>query len=253
MQSDKAYSFPETGGPDVRVGIGVAGDGSPIIDLAGEIGGAAPFYDAESLLGALRSGEIDAAVRGELEAGEFLREAKRTWKRKKLFRIALLSTSAGRPFLFAPVGIDEGVTLEEKTRFVRYGRSLLEELGWPDRVGILAGGRSEDRGRSPGVDRSLRQAEALAERTGARLRHILIEEAVERDNFVLAPDGRTGNLIYRTLVHLGNGRSHGAVYCPGRPVMVDTSRAAPQYEYREAVKLARFLAAGRDDSRPARL
>lgn len=251
-ESDK-YSFPAVEAPGVSVGIGVSGKGSTLLPLVEETSGVRPFREAAGLLAALREGEIRAAVRGELEAGEFVRQVLALWGRKKVFRIALLSTSRGRPFLFAPIGIDEGDTLEEKARFVRYGRSLLGELGWPDRVGILSGGRMEDRGRSARVDGSLRQAEALAARTGARLRHILIEEAVEEDAFVLAPDGRTGNLIYRTLVHLGNGRSHGAVYYPGKQVIVDTSRAAPPVEYREAVKLARFLVVKRDDSGPARL
>ena len=253
MRKETAYSFPGGGGPRARVGIGVAGGDSPAAALAARDAGVVPFRRAAPLLEALRAGDVDAAVRGELEAGEFLALVRQAWGRKRLYRIALLSTSRGKPFLFAPVGIDEGGTLEDQVRLVRYGRSLLEELGWPDRVGVLAGGRSEDRGRSAGVDRSLRRATALADRTGARLRHILIEEAVEEDTFVLAPDGRTGNLVYRTLVHLGNGRSHGAVYYPGKQVIVDTSRAAPVGEYGEAVKLARFLAAGRDDSGTARL
>lgn len=252
MRKSDEYSFPAVEAPGVHVGIGVSGQGPTLQPLLEEAGGPRPFHDAASLLAALREGEIQAAVRGELEAGEFIRQVMAMGGRKRAFRIALLSTSRGRPFLFAPVGIDEGDTLEEKTRFVRYGRSLLAELGWPDRVGILSGGRMEDRGRSARVDGSLRQAETLAARTGARLRHILIEEAVEEDAFVLAPDGRTGNLIYRTLVHLGNGRSHGAVYYPGRQVIVDTSRAAPPVEYREAVKLARFLAVKRAGRQRAR-
>ncbi len=83
-------------------------------------------------------------------------------------------------------------TLEDQVRLVRYGRSLLEELGWPDRVGVLAGGRSEDRGRSPRWTAPCGGPPPWPTRTGARLRHILIEEAVEEDTFVLAPDGRTG-------------------------------------------------------------
>jgi predicted methyltransferase MtxX (methanogen marker protein 4) len=253
MRESDRYSFPTVEAPEVCVGVGICGKGSNLLTLLEEAGGTRAFRGAAGLLAALREGEIQAAVRGELEAGDFLRQVMMVWGRKKLFRIALLSTARGRPFLFAPIGVDEGDTLEEKVRFVRYGRSLLGELGWPDRVGILSGGRMEDLGRSARVERSLRQAEALAARTGARLRHILIEEAVAEDTFVLAPDGRSGNLIYRTLVHLGNGRSHGAVYYPGGQVIVDTSRAAPPDEYREAVKLARFLAAKRDDSGPARL
>jgi len=197
------------------------------------------------MLRALKEGRIAAAVRGELEARPFL-EAVRGWSgTRHLFRIALLSTAGGTPFLFAPVGIDEGNTLRGQLKLVEHGRRLLVELGWPDRVGLLAGGRKEDRGRCAAVDRSLDRAEKVARRTGARLRYILIEEAASEDRLIIAPDGPSGNLIYRALVHLGGGGSHGAVYFPLEEVVVDTSRAAPPGEYLEAVKLAVLLATRR--------
>jgi predicted methyltransferase MtxX (methanogen marker protein 4) len=236
------YSLPDPPGREVRVGVGTAGKASRLeAHLRGEEG-IEFFGDAGSMLGSLASGEIQAAVRGEIEASSFLRAARESREAGRLYRVALLSTAGGRPFLFAPVGIDEGDGLDDLRRLVEYGRRLLEELGWPDEVGLLAGGRKEDRGRCPRVDRSIRRAEELAARTGAKLRYILIEEAAEKDRLIIAPDGISGNLVYRTLVHLGGGRSHGAVYLPAGEVMVDTSRAAPLQEYREALKLARCLA-----------
>ena len=57
---------------------------------------------------------------------------------------------------------------------------------------------------------------------------------------IIAPDGISGNLIFRTLLHLGGGHSHGAFYLgsnfPG-PVM-DTSRVGSAEEYTGAVVLA---------------
>ena len=245
------YSFPEIDASDIRVGIGIARRSSAV---AGRFDDAAvrAFTSAGGLFKALREGEVEAVVRGELGAREFLEAVSGLWAGRKACRIALLSTLPGQPFLFAPIGIDEGETLEEKSRLVRYGRSLLEELGWPDRVGVLAGGRSEDRGRSSGVDRSLRQATPWPT-APERIAPHPHRGSGGADTLVLAPDGRAGNLIYRTLVHLGKGRSHGAVYFPGNQVVMDTSRAAPAVEYGEAVKLARFLAMKRDDRGTARI
>jgi predicted methyltransferase MtxX (methanogen marker protein 4) len=70
---------------------------------------------------------------------------------------------------------------------------------------------------------------------------IMIEDAIQESNFIIAPDGISGNLIYRTLVHLGGGSSHGALYYPlakEGTVIVDTSRSADELEYKTAIMLA---------------
>ncbi len=238
------YRLPSVRHSGLLVGLGTSARGSRLSGLA-TAGDIFTFCEAREMLGALKEGRIQAAVRGELPARPFLEAVREVLGVKKVFRVALLSTAKGRPFLFAPVGIEAVNIPGEQVKLVRYGRSLLRELGWPDRVGLLAGGRQEDRGRSKRVDEGISRAERVASLTGATLRYVLIEEAAARDRLIIAPDGISGNLIYRTLVHLGGGRSHGAVYFPTDLVVVDTSRAAPLQEYREAVKLARLLAAAR--------
>ncbi len=246
----ESFRLPEVEPRGMKVGVGVAGKASRL-RFPPSWDHLVFFDDAQNMLTALRERRIAAAVRGELEAHSFLESVKAVTGARRLFRIALLSTARGTPFLFAPVGIDEGNDLRGQLELVKHGRSLLAELGWPDRVGVLAGGREEDRHRCAAVERSLRRSEEVASRTGARLRYILIEEAAERDHLIIAPDGISGNLAYRTLVHLGGGGSHGAVYFPMREVLVDTSRAGPPPEHAEAVKLALLLAARRGGARVA--
>ncbi len=236
------FTFPDNMGTGISLGIGVSGHNSKLRRLVEEDRKITPFPGSEEMLRALREGEIAAAIRGELEAKEFLQYVKYMWKLDRVYRIAVLSTYWGKPFLFAPVGIDEGADLEGKARLIEYGKALLKELGWKGSVGILAPGRSEDRDRDPSIARSIEEAESLALESACHMRYILIEEAVKRDQFILAPDGPTGNLIYRALVHLGGGGSHGAVYFPMEEIIIDTSRSAPEFEYREAIKLARILA-----------
>jgi predicted methyltransferase MtxX (methanogen marker protein 4) len=79
------------------------------------------------------------------------------------------------------------------------------------------------------VDRSLADAELVARITGAAHREILIEEAIGAGGMILAPDGISGNLVFRTLVHLGGGHAHGAPVVNIDRIFVDSSRASPDY------------------------
>jgi predicted methyltransferase MtxX (methanogen marker protein 4) len=73
------------------------------------------------------------------------------------------------------------------------------------------------------------EAELVARLSGAEHSEILIEDAVETCGLVIAPDGISGNLIFRTLVFLGAGHGHGAPVVNIGRIFVDTSRASPNY------------------------
>jgi putative methanogen marker protein 4 len=184
---------------------------------------------AEALVRALMDGEIDAAVRGSLPANETLTALRKATGVGHLLRIAILSTANGRMFLLAPVGVDEGWTVEEKVLLVEKGRDLAARLGLPGEVAVLSGGRLGDIGRHPVVDRTIAEAELVARLTGAIHREILIEDAVGTAGMILAPDGISGNLVFRTLVHLGGGGAHGAPVVNIDKIFVDSSRASPDY------------------------
>jgi putative methanogen marker protein 4 len=183
----------------------------------------------EALVADLMSGVIDAAVRGTLPANATLQALKRECGVDHLERIALLETVHGRKFLLAPVGIDEGWTVQEKLALIEKGRHIAKRFGISEEVGILSGGRFGDIGRHPQVDASMADAELVARLSGARHFEILIEDAVERCGVIIAPDGISGNLIFRTLIFLGGGHGHGAPVLNIRKIFVDTSRASPNY------------------------
>jgi len=197
----------------------------------------------KKLVELLISGKIDGAVRGTLSATKTLSELKRSLNIKKLYRVALLETADGKPFFLAPVGIDEGNSTDDKVELVKRAAVHFGRLGVKMNVGILSGGRFEDKGRGETIDRTLEDAQIVTQklcelRIEAKNYSILIEDAIEEANFILAPDGISGNLIFSTLVFLGGGYGHGAPVLMDK-VFVDTSRVGGHYT--RAIMLASAL------------
>ncbi|HMF31238.1 MAG TPA: methyltransferase [Candidatus Lokiarchaeia archaeon] len=200
----------------------------------------------------LKSGVLKGLIRGSIPSAEFLAATKMEFNATSLFRIALLESTSGHEFWFAPVGIDEGDTFEDRVQFVEYAIDLLGQCGVVPNVGILSKGREGDAGRGDFIKDSLAMGRELVAQLAsnfpsAQIEHdeILIENADWKGrNFVLAPDGVTGNLIYRTLVFLGGGRAYGAKYF-GRGLegytIIDTSRVANLEEICGAMLLALVL------------
>lgn len=186
-----------------------------------------------TIIDLLSSGDVDAAVRGNLSATSTLSYLKQVLGLKSIHRISLLKTPDGIPFFLAPVGIDEGATCEDKLEFIRLGAEHIRRFGIEPKIAVLSGGRFEDKGRSLAVDKTLDDAEYVAEearKAGYDARHygILIEDAIVEADFILAPDGISGNLIYRTLVLIGGGFGYGAPVLMEK-VFVDTSRVVRDY------------------------
>ncbi|OPY16688.1 MAG: bifunctional malic enzyme oxidoreductase/phosphotransacetylase [Methanomethylovorans sp. PtaU1.Bin073] len=188
----------------------------------------------KAMVDLLVSGYVDAAVRGTARASNTLSYLKKTLKMEKLHRVALLTTADGTPFFIAPVGIDEGEDLADKMEFAILGSEHIRRFGIEPVIGFLSGGRMGDVGRNSRVDRTLADGEFLSNRLnemGIKAKHytILIEDAIKEANFIIAPDGISGNLIFRTLVFLGCGDGMGAPVLMDKYVFVDTSRVGGHY------------------------
>ena len=183
------------------------------------------------LISDLFSGTIDAAIRGTLSAHKTMNLLKDFSQVSKLERIVLLETSDKTRFFLGPVGIDEGWSVSEKISLIEKAKPLCKKFGLPERVTVLSGGRLDDIGRHPSVDRSLADGELVARLTKASHEGILIENAIRHSGLIIAPDGITGNLIFRTLLFLGSGLSHGAPVLNIPKIFVDTSRVNPDYQY----------------------
>src|SRR5512137_2217522 len=180
----------------------------------------------KELVRLLAEGEIDGAVRGNLPAGMTMRAVAEQFQ-IRVRRLALLELS-GWAFLLGPVGIDEGETVSDRLELLLGGARLLQDLGVSPSSAVLSGGRMEDRGRCERVDRSLVDGELIAARAreaGLEAEHkgILIESC-RGDDIIIAPEGVSGNLIFRTLLLLCGAQSYGAPVLMDR-VFVDSSRA----------------------------
>ena len=206
--------------------------------------------DAEiEIFESLNKNMIDAIIRGSLGSNKFLGNLRKFFNVQKTNRLALLETADGNQFFFGPVGIDECSNLGDKIEFIEHVLKEFELLNIKPNISILSGGRLSDIGRDDKIDNSIRDAEKIVELMktkypGLSIKHneILIEDAVtNKSNLILAPGGISGNLIYRTLVHLGGGKAYGAIYMGLKKAIIDTSRVGEISEIHGAFLLALAL------------
>jgi len=204
------------------------------------------YEHGRELCADLRDRKLCAAVRGTLSSTEMLSSIGEIFGVPRVLRVALLMTADGKPFFLAPVGIDEGNALEERFELLKQGVRFLNCLGVKPDVAVLSKGRAEDSQRGEEIRKSLREGEQLtqlAREQGlvAQHKHILIEQAVREADFVLAPDGVSGNLIFRSLYFLGKGEAIGAPVVNLNRIFVDTSR--DKRSYSDSLALAAALCA----------
>lgn len=198
----------------------------------------------------LNNGVINAVVRGSLGSSKFLKNVKEQFNVFEINRLALLETYDGSQFFYGPIGIDECNSIENKINFVNKAIKELESLNIKPKISILSGGRLGDVGRDSQVDKTINMAQEIVnffkkENQYLEINHdaILIENAIhKKSNIIIAPDGVSGNLIYRTLVHLGGGKAYGAIYMDMDKTIIDTSRVGKFSEIKGALILALALA-----------
>jgi len=197
----------------------------------------------------LNNNPMHAFIRGSFSSSKFLKHFKTNFGVGKINRLALLETVDGHQFFYGPVGIDECNNLKKKISFIKLAVKEMERLNMTPKISILSGGRENDLGRDGRIDETMRDANKIVEilskkypRLNISNDGILIENAVnKKSNLIIAPDGISGNLIYRTLVHLGGGRAYGAIYMGLKNVIIDTSRVAELSEIEGALLLALAL------------
>ncbi len=238
-------------GSRVRVGLGYAsrGDAAASTAARAEDDGLGPIelFDAPTdLLDALASGTIDAAVRGTLSSHEVLPLLLERTSVTSADRAVLMDLGGDRTFVLAPVGIDEGRDLRERWNILKGAASLVSSLGLEPKAAVMAMGREEDADRGEVISLSVRECDSLkdaakAEGISAECVGIQVERAVEVGNVIIAPDGVTGNLMFRSLHLIAGNESWGALALGVMPmVFVDTSRQKD--DYMGPIHLARAMA-----------
>ena len=223
----------------IRVGIGCSRETmAAIVSRLGEMKSdirLIAYEDEMALLGDLRDGRIGAAVRGTLSSSATMNGIKEIFQTSDVKRVALLEDSGGKSFLLAPVGVDEGRDFDSRLSLVEAVISYFSEMNWRLRIGVLSKGRTEDVSRGTEIRASIEEGRRMAEqlaKDGHDAEHysILIEDAERDCDLVVAPDGVSGNLIFRTLHFLGGCKAYGApvVNLHGQ-TFVDTSRAKADF------------------------
>ena len=232
--------------PDVRVGIGRGTDsGNVERSVLAMDGHDVVIYDAPyELTDDLANGNIDAAVRGDMSSSMLLPILRSKLNLPALERVVFLEPMGGKLIIMAPVGIDEGWTDEQRISLAKRSADLARKVGMGSKIAIMSGGRCEDVGRCKVVDRSIESARAIAKQLvsegyDAYHSQILIENAVDEADIVIAPEGITGNIIFRTLHFIGGAKALGAPVVNSDKVFIDTSRA--KTDYRDSIALAMRL------------
>ena len=206
------------------------------------------IYSDNDLVKAVLDKNIDGVVRGSLPASNIMKELKA--KYPNLSRATYVSGNEFE-FLLTPVGIDEGTTVEEKFRMAMQCADFLKKLGKTPKIAVLAEGREDDFGRGNEVSNSIKESRKLTrlieENSDVEVKnyYILIEKAInEKSNVIIAPNGRVGNIIFRSLVLLNSWPSYGAVTFGIDRTYIDTSRDQSIEGYVRSLILANDLANG---------
>ena len=186
------------------------------------------IYSDEDLVKAVLDDKIDAVIRGSLPASHIMQELKEHYP--NLSRATYVNGDEYE-FLLSPVGIDEGKNVEERFEIAMNCIDFLKKVGKEPKIAILAEGREDDFGRGSEVSNSIVESKQLTklieENTSEEVTNyfILIEKAINsKSNIIIAPNGRVGNIIFRTLVLLSSWPSYGAVTFGIDRVYIDTSR-----------------------------
>ena len=203
------------------------------------------IYKDEDLVKAVLDDKIDGVVRGSLPASNIMKELKEHYP--NLSRATYVN-GKDYEFLLSPVGIDEGVSVEDKFEIAMNCCDFLKKLGKTPKIAVLAEGREDDFGRGSEVSNSIKDAKKLTkmiEETSEDVTNyfILIEKAMKDNcNVIIAPNGRVGNIIFRTLILLNSWPSYGAVTFGIDKTYIDTSRDQSIEGYVRSLNLVNDLA-----------
>ncbi|MCQ2970240.1 putative methanogen marker protein 4 [Methanobrevibacter gottschalkii] len=203
------------------------------------------IYRDEDLVRAVLDNKIHGVVRGSLPASNIMRELKEIYP--EITRATYVNGDEYE-FLLTPVGIDEGNSVEDKLNIVKNCIAFYKRLGKTPKIAVLAEGRKDDFGRGEEVSKSITDSEKLTkliqETTGEEVKnyYILVEKAIKDDcNIIVAPNGRVGNIIFRTLVLLNSWPSYGAITFGMDKIYIDTSRDQSIEGYVRSLILANTL------------
>ena len=208
------------------------------------------FESVEDMIMALKDNYIDAAVKGNFDPIKVYDAiAKLFHFSEKVERIALVQTSDGDYIFIGPVDAHSGRTYKDRLEIARKGVRFISSLEERPSVGILSVGHPDIIGRDANIDKWIKEAEKLVKElkkdgTEANNYYMNMEAAVEEDrNFIVMPDGVSGNIAFQSLAILGGGAAIGAPIINLPRVFIDTP--AITKDYVDAIAFASVLGGAR--------
>lgn len=204
--------------------------------------------DSDSLVKSISDKNIDAVVRGSLPASNIINSLKNQYPQYHINRATFIENDNYK-LLIAPVGIDEGKTINERLILTEQCVEFFKKLNIEPKIAILAKGRSDDYNRTESIDESLKNSEILTTELKKKYPeyqvknyYILFEKALnDKFNIILAPDGVIGNILFRSLVLVNKWPSMGAISLGIPNIYIDTSRDQSIEGYYRSLKLAYYL------------
>ena len=159
----------------------------------------------------LKKGEIDAIVRGNIEAYDCLHEVANLFGHKKILRTAIIKDQLGREFLLAPAALAEGNSMEERLWMASKMAEFLNSLGILPKIAVL---QIYDTPVTESIAQSMDEAIYIAEKLkkqGWKVDFVgyAIEKAVEFCNVIVSRNGIIGNAIWRTITGFKAGQDLG--------------------------------------------
>ena len=220
------------------------GKNKNIVEAAADVDFEVILTESEKELSSmLLNKNVDGAVRGSLSSTKILSFLRKEYI-QKIYRASLLELNKHK-FLLAPVGVYEVNNLQDKLKIIELGTEFLSKLGIEPKIGIISGTRPETHGIDPKVDYFIEESVDLVENVKNKffIKEYLLDDAIQDNaNIILAPDGISGNLIFRSLVFLGTTKSYGAVSLGMDEIFIDTSRSQTVEGYKRALELSHYLA-----------
>ncbi|MFH1159865.1 MAG: hypothetical protein V1733_02835 [bacterium] len=195
----------------------------------------------ESMVAALKSGDIDAIVRGQASA-----TALRTmivdhfhYRPEEIKDLALVKDNLGRIFIPCAISNAQGWTIDQKIELIREAIELLRLLNLPLKVGVTSGARPEAMGKNQQIDQTHMDAETIVSmlRKDFPIKHyyVEIEKAIaDQCTILVFANGMVGNHVLRSLVFLGQVKIYGGIISGIDQLVIESFRnASGFYDYLE--------------------
>ncbi|WP_421078360.1 methanogenesis marker protein Mmp4/MtxX [Methanothermococcus sp. Ax23] len=197
--------------------------------------------------------KVHGSIRGTLSSSDVIPYLKEHIG--KFYRASILKNPFTNDyFLLSPVGIDEvddNNSFNDKINIIEYAINFLNANANINtntknpKIGILSAGRLSDYGRSEKISSSIDECENIVKCINNKYNNLVIEhkgiliEEYLKDgcNIIVAPDGISGNLIFRCLGLICGTEGCGAVVLNKNNIkFIDTSRNGTWDRYYNAIK-----------------